>query len=616
MESSPTDRPRHRAPGRPARPLRTARPSRGPRRSGCASTASRPSSRRSPGWRPSSTRRAGPTGPSRTSRRPGCRRCCRTRPRSTPDDDIPDQVIVVPDPPAARLVPRRDRPHRDETQAFLQVTEVSAWVTVLGPRRSSGSTTSPAAGRSGRDGAGSPAGIPSAGPTRRGCSTPPTPADLVPIRTRLVGVPPGRSSGTDPDRPRPERPRPPRPVRHRPGTAAPIAASGRRRVRPERRLVVAPVDRSAPFTGGRPGRGVGLPAAADRRPRSRSRSTSASSCPRTRVRPIPRSIVRATARTRTSGAYAAASALDDVPLGSYVLEAFVDGRVVVGLVARRRDHPQAGLSRCGRHRPPRRHCRATVRRHGRRRPSSTASPCPARRSPCGEDEDTTTRPIRPAPTAEATTDWTARASTRRVPSGRRCGRGPGPARGGRDPCGGRRPRLPERGHAHGRRARSPDAARRDGSVHEVDLARLERELSRCARTYRDVDPNGRPVAGATVTAEITELIPVRRLVGYDYDPITKRVVPRYEYDDRGSTSGTLTPRTRRRRRSDWRSGCPRRPRLRGRPVRRRRRRADERRTIRLPPGRRGTRADAAVLRARSSGRASGISSTGSASRSG
>lgn len=80
-----------------------------------------------------------------------------------------------------------------------------------------------------------------------------------------------------------------------------------------------------------------------------------------------------------------------------------------------------------------------------------------------------------------------------------------------------------------------------GSDHEVDLARLERELAKDPQQgIWNLDPNGRPVIGATVTAVITELVPIRRLVGYDYDPITKLVVPRYEYDTQRKLFRTLT----------------------------------------------------------------------------
>ena len=84
-----------------------------------------------------------------------------------------------------------------------------------------------------------------------------------------------------------------------------------------------------------------------------------------------------------------------------------------------------------------------------------------------------------------------------------------------------------------------------GSDHEVDLTRLERELTTAPHPdIASLDPNGKPIVGATVTAEITELIPVRRLVGYDYDPITKLVVPRYEYDTERKSLRTLTLTTR------------------------------------------------------------------------
>lgn len=47
-----------------------------------------------------------------------------------------------------------------------------------------------------------------------------------------------------------------------------------------------------------------------------------------------------------------------------------------------------------------------------------------------------------------------------------------------------------------------------------------------------------------MTAEITELVPVRRLVGYDYNPITKLVEPRYEYDTQRKPLRTLALTTR------------------------------------------------------------------------
>jgi hypothetical protein len=83
-----------------------------------------------------------------------------------------------------------------------------------------------------------------------------------------------------------------------------------------------------------------------------------------------------------------------------------------------------------------------------------------------------------------------------------------------------------------------------GSEHEVDIARLERELTKDPQQGTwDLDPNGSPVVGAPVTAAVTELIPVRHLVGYDYDPIAKLVAPRYEYSTTRKALRTMTLKT-------------------------------------------------------------------------
>ena len=66
-----------------------------------------------------------------------------------------------------------------------------------------------------------------------------------------------------------------------------------------------------------------------------------------------------------------------------------------------------------------------------------------------------------------------------------------------------------------------------GKVTLVDLARVRRALA--ADTW-DGDPSGVPVAGATVQAAITELVPIRRQTGVEYDFVEKIVRPVYEYD--------------------------------------------------------------------------------------
>ena len=85
-----------------------------------------------------------------------------------------------------------------------------------------------------------------------------------------------------------------------------------------------------------------------------------------------------------------------------------------------------------------------------------------------------------------------------------------------------------------------------GSVDEVDLAKVEAAIADGtwgAGGAETEDPDGAPVPRATVTVTVTELIPVRRQVGTDYDFIEKTAVPRYEYDEQRKTVRKLTVRT-------------------------------------------------------------------------
>jgi hypothetical protein len=79
-----------------------------------------------------------------------------------------------------------------------------------------------------------------------------------------------------------------------------------------------------------------------------------------------------------------------------------------------------------------------------------------------------------------------------------------------------------------------------GALHAVDLAKVEAAIA--ADTW-DWDPNGKPVAGRTIQVRVTELVSVRRLVGSSYDFIEKQVVPRYEYDTKRVALKSLTVRT-------------------------------------------------------------------------
>jgi len=79
-----------------------------------------------------------------------------------------------------------------------------------------------------------------------------------------------------------------------------------------------------------------------------------------------------------------------------------------------------------------------------------------------------------------------------------------------------------------------------GSLHEVAVERLEQAWGTGAGDM--ANPNGATVAGALVTAAITELVPVRVKTRSIYDFIAKQVVEQYEYriDRIGQGTQTLT----------------------------------------------------------------------------
>ena len=79
-----------------------------------------------------------------------------------------------------------------------------------------------------------------------------------------------------------------------------------------------------------------------------------------------------------------------------------------------------------------------------------------------------------------------------------------------------------------------------GGVHQVDLARLDREI---AAGDWNGNPDGAPVAGRAVRAVVTELIPVQRQVGTEYDFINKVVTPRYEYTIARKLVGSFDTKT-------------------------------------------------------------------------
>lgn len=76
-----------------------------------------------------------------------------------------------------------------------------------------------------------------------------------------------------------------------------------------------------------------------------------------------------------------------------------------------------------------------------------------------------------------------------------------------------------------------------GSLHLVDLAKVERHL---ADGTWEGDPAGAAVGGAGIQASITELVPVKRLVRTEYDFVEKLSRPVYEYDTERKLVRTLT----------------------------------------------------------------------------
>ncbi len=78
----------------------------------------------------------------------------------------------------------------------------------------------------------------------------------------------------------------------------------------------------------------------------------------------------------------------------------------------------------------------------------------------------------------------------------------------------------------------------NGSLHEVAVERLEQAWG--MEGGDSVGPNGPAVTGARVTAEITELVPVRERTRRIYDFIAKQVIDQYEYRIDRVARGTTT----------------------------------------------------------------------------
>jgi hypothetical protein len=81
-----------------------------------------------------------------------------------------------------------------------------------------------------------------------------------------------------------------------------------------------------------------------------------------------------------------------------------------------------------------------------------------------------------------------------------------------------------------------------GTANELARDRLEREIG-AGRSPYELDGRGAGLARRAVSARVIEEIPIRTQIGTSYDFIEKRVVPRYEYDQRDRLVGSLRLRT-------------------------------------------------------------------------
>ena len=239
--------------------VKTARRPGRPRRSACASIASRSLESTlarmrdfldAPGW----TEWTEPSVPTT-----GLRKVLSFTASLHPLSTTSDQVIVVPTRlPRGWYLVEIGRAGA-KAQAFLQVTEVSAWVTVLSDRTVVW-VNDVARGRAIRSATVRVAGGPSIGRTgSNGLLVAETPVDLVPSATESSAVPQSAPPVPILIVRAPERPRPPRPVRHRPERRHLSRRVVEGRSGPEQRLVVAPLDRPGRLPARRPSRGVGLP---------------------------------------------------------------------------------------------------------------------------------------------------------------------------------------------------------------------------------------------------------------------------------------------------------------------------------------------------------------------
>lgn len=102
--------------------------------------------------------------------------------------------------------------------------------------------------------------------------------------------------------------------------------------------------------------------------------------------------------------------------------------------------------------------------------------------------------------------------------------------------------FPSRSWLHAEGSVSGDRIVMSGTLSSADLVGFEAALAAGTSQDDERDPVGKPIAGGTVRATVTHLVPVRTQRGTTYDFIEKKVVPTYEYSVKeiGMGSSTLT----------------------------------------------------------------------------
>ena len=256
---------------------------------------------------------------------------------------------------------------------------------------------------------------------------------------------------------------------------------------------------------------------------------------------VPPAVTEATVRPRASGAFLASIPLAHAPLGTYLIQAVVDGRVVAA------SYIDVGII----HKPAYQialepdHTAVIAETQVRWTATATFfddSPVPSLPLSFGDE----------AVGSDAVTDATGSASITQTASG------PDPESGdvnaidrslevrpsgpeGTDIVGQASVLVfPSAVHLAASGVVTDGRLRLTGSLHRVDLGKVEAAL---ADGTWNGDPDGKPVTGAKVRVEATELVPVRAQVGTDYDFIDKIVRPRYEYHTQRRVVRTFTVTT-------------------------------------------------------------------------